>query len=179
MIKVEINEIPKSKRAKYKKELFIAESERYFHRDKNGEPYWYEFTIDSTHFYTSKVLFILAIQLIINQLELFSKDIPKISSGEDTFMQFSLPSKFNSTNTPLPNENSVEISYIDAGYFAVFRYSGRTTDKNFYKHVNTLFKELEKKSIIIKSPPIKAIYDGPFTIPLFRRNEVIFLVEWN
>ena len=45
--KVEINEIPKSKRAKYKKELFIAEiPERYFHRDENLQPYWYTFNID-------------------------------------------------------------------------------------------------------------------------------------
>ena len=40
-------------------------------------------------------------------------------------------------------------------------------------------KKLEKENILIKSPPIKAIYDGPFTIPLFRRNEAMFLVEWN
>ncbi len=105
--------------------------------------------------------------------------VTMLKVGEDTFMQFSLPSKFNSTNTPLPNENSVEISYIDAGHFAVSRYSGRTTDENFHKNANILLKELEKKSIIIKSSPIKAIYDGPFTIPLFRRNEVMFLVEWN
>ena len=102
-----------------------------------------------------------------------------LKNGEDTFMQFYLPSKFNSTNTPLPNEKSVEISYVDAGFFAVFRYSGRTTDKNHYKYANILLKELEKKRILIRSTPIKAIYDGPFTIPLFRRNEVMFLVEWN
>ena len=85
--KAELNNVLKKDIKKYEKELRISESERYFHRDRNEEPYWYEFTIDSTHFYTSKELFILAIQLIINQLELFSKDVPKISSGEDTFMQ--------------------------------------------------------------------------------------------
>ena len=102
-----------------------------------------------------------------------------INNGEETIMQFYLPSKFEMSNTPLPTDTSLEISSIDAGYFAVIRYSGRTTDKNFYKHTNFLKKELEKEKILIKSPPIKAIYDGPFTIPLFRRNEVIFLVDWN
>ena len=105
--------------------------------------------------------------------------ITLLKDREDTFMQFSLPSKFNSTNTPSPNDKSVEISYIDEGHFAVLRYSGRTTVKNFHKNANILLKELEKKNILTISPPIKAIYDGPFTIPLFRRNEVMFLVEWN
>ena len=102
-----------------------------------------------------------------------------LNEGEETVMQFYLPSKFEMSNTPLPTDKSIEISSIDAGYFAVIRYSGRTTDKNFYKHTNFLKKELEKEKILIKSPPIKAIYDGPFTIPLFRRNEAMFLVDWN
>ena len=102
-----------------------------------------------------------------------------INNGKETVMQFYLPSKFEMSNTPLPTDTSLEISSIDAGYFAVIRYSGRTTDKNFYKHTGILKKKLDKEKILIKSPPIKAIYDGPFTIPLFRRNEAMFLVEWN
>ena len=84
--KVEINEIPKSKRAKYKKELFIAESERYFHRDENLEPYWYTFNIDSVHYLKSKDLFILSNQIIIEQLEKIHEEFPKIVSEEKTFI---------------------------------------------------------------------------------------------
>ena len=67
--KVELNNIAKSNQTKFKKELWISESERYFHRDRNLEPYWYSFTIDSTHFMNSKELFILANQILIEQLE--------------------------------------------------------------------------------------------------------------
>jgi DNA-directed RNA polymerase alpha subunit len=84
--KVEINEIPKSKRAKYKKELFIAESERYFHRDENLEPYWYTFNIDSVHYLKSKDLFILSNQIIIEQLEKIHEEFPKTVSEEKTFI---------------------------------------------------------------------------------------------
>jgi DNA-directed RNA polymerase subunit L len=84
--KVEINEIPKSKRAKYKKELFIAESERYFHRDENLEPYWYAFNIDSVHYLKSKDLFILSNQIIIEQLEKIHEEFPKTVSEEKTFI---------------------------------------------------------------------------------------------
>ena len=84
--KIKLKEIPKKEEAKFKKELKISESERYFHRDVNAEPYWYTFMIDSTHFLTSKELFILAIQLIINKLEIFINELPKLSINEKTFM---------------------------------------------------------------------------------------------
>ncbi len=87
--KINVNQIQKKDRIKYEKELRISESERYFYRDQNAEPYWYTFTIDSVHYLSSKELFILAIQLIIDQFELFMKELPKLSVEENTFMNLS------------------------------------------------------------------------------------------
>lgn len=84
--KVKINDIQKSKQAKYKKELFISESERYFHRDQNTQPYWYTFFIDSVHFLKSKDLFILSNEIIIDQLEKIHDELPKITTEEDSFI---------------------------------------------------------------------------------------------
>ena len=84
--KVKINDIQKSKRAKYKKELSISESERYFHRDQFAQPYWYTFYIDSVHYLKSKDLFILANQIIIDQLEKIHEELHKIATEEDSFL---------------------------------------------------------------------------------------------
>lgn len=84
--KVKVEEIAKSNQAKFKKELFIAESERYFHRDKNLQPFWFTFNIDSVHFMKSKELFITANQLLIDNLEKLMEEFPKMVSQEKSFL---------------------------------------------------------------------------------------------
>ena len=93
-------------------------------------------------------------------------------------MQFYLPSKFNKDNVPNPSRPDVEIVNIEGGYYAVVRYSGRASDKNFIKHQEILENELKKDNISIVIPAIKATYNGPFTLPMFRRNEAMFEVNW-
>ena len=93
-------------------------------------------------------------------------------------MQFYLPAKFNSKNAPKPIKENVRIVNIEGGYYAVIRYSGRASDKNFIKHKDILLKELKKNNILTLSPPIRATYDSPFTLPMNRRNEAMFKVEY-
>jgi len=93
-------------------------------------------------------------------------------------MQFYLPSKFNKDNIPNPSRSDVEIVNIEGGYYAVIRYSGRASDKNFIKHKEILENELKKDNILIKSSAIKASYNSPFTLPMLRRNEAMFKVNW-
>ena len=93
-------------------------------------------------------------------------------------MQFYLPSKFNKDNVPNPSRPDVEIVNIEGGYYAVVRYSGRASDKNFIKHQEILENELKKDNISIVGPAIKATYNGPFTLPMLRRNEAMLEVNW-
>jgi len=93
-------------------------------------------------------------------------------------MQFYLPSKFNKDNIPNPLRPDLEIVNIEGGYYAVVRYSGRASDKNFIKHQEILENELKKDNISIVGPAIKATYNGPFTLPMLRRNEAMFEVNW-
>ena len=96
----------------------------------------------------------------------------------ELFMQFSLPSKYNKETTPIPNNSDIEIITIKEGYFAVIKYSGRSSDKNFEKHSKILKQKLLEDKISIKGFAIKAAYNSPFTLPPFRRNEAMFNVDW-
>ena len=103
--------------------------------------------------------------------------VTQIKKGDNMTMQFYLPSKFNKKNTPNPSNSAVKILNIEGGYYAVIRYSGFASDKNFIKHMNILKNQLNKDDISILSPPIKATYNGPFTLPNLRRNEAMFEID--
>ena len=105
--------------------------------------------------------------------------VTQVEKNGNMSMQFYLPSKFNIENVPNPSRNDVKIVNIEGGYYAVLTYSGRASDGNFLKHKEILEKELQKNSISIISPPIRATYDSPFTLPMNRRNEAMFKVELN
>ena len=92
-------------------------------------------------------------------------------------MQFYLPSKFNKDNAPKPSNPEIKVLNIKGGYYAVIKYSGRSSDKNFIKNKNILEKELKKDDIVILSPPIRASYNSPFTLPMLKRNEVMFRID--
>ena len=100
----------------------------------------------------------------------------EIKNGNVT-MQFYLPSKFNKDNTPKPSNSEIEILTIEGGYYAVIKYSGRSSDKNFLKNKNILEKALKQDNIVLLSPPIKASYNSPFTLPILKRNEVMYRID--
>mgnify|MGYP001276798495 CR=1 FL=1 len=100
----------------------------------------------------------------------------EIKNGSMT-MQFYLPLKFNKDNAPKPSNSDIKILNIEGGYYAVIKYSGRSSDKNFLKNKNILEKQLKQDSIKIISPPIRASYNSPFTLPMLKRNEVMYRIN--
>jgi len=104
--------------------------------------------------------------------------VTQFEESSEMIMQFYLPSKFTRKTVPAPTDPKVEIITVEEGFFAVIKYSGRLTDKNFNKHKKILKKYLIEDKIEIIGPAIKATYNGPFTLPIFRRNETMFRVDW-
>jgi len=105
--------------------------------------------------------------------------VTQVEKKGNMTMQFYLPSKFNKDNTPSPSNSEVKVLNIKGGYYAVIKYSGRASNKNFIKHKDILKDELKKNDITILSSPIKATYDKPFTLPMLRRNEAMFKIDIN
>ena len=80
--KIKLNKIKNVE--EYSKHLKISESERYYYRDINNEPYWYNFKILSNHFYDSEHLFIQSMDILLTKFELMKN---KISYIQDESME--------------------------------------------------------------------------------------------
>jgi len=104
--------------------------------------------------------------------------VTQSEESSEMVMQFYLPSKFTKKTAPVPTDPKVELITIEEGHYAVIKYSGRLTDKNFNKHKKILKENLIEDKIEIIGPAIKATYNGPFTLPILRRNEAMFHVDW-
>ena len=113
-----------------------------------------------------------------NQEIKMTAPVTQIKKNGNTYMQFYLPSKFNSKSIPNPSDANVKISKMDSGFYAVIKYSGRNSEKNFIKHRDILEKELKKNNISILSSAIKASYNSPFTLPMLRRNEAMYKIDF-
>ena len=85
-------------------------------------------------------------------------------------------SNYTIDTAPIPTNPTVELVNIKGGYFAVITYSGRLTDSNFNKHKNLLKEKITEDGIEIVGKEIKATYNSPYTLPVFRRNEVMMRI---
>ena len=105
--------------------------------------------------------------------------VTQTEKNGNMIMQFYIPAEFDESNVPDPNNSEVKVLNIKGGYYAVIIYSGRASDNNYVKHKNILEDQLKKDKISIISKPIRATYNSPFTLPMLRRNEVMFKIETN
>ena len=94
-------------------------------------------------------------------------------------MQFFLPSKFTLENAPQPTDKRVSLVVIKGGYYAVIKYSGRLTNQNYLKHYKKLENYLNNNEIDFTKPGIRATYNGPFTLPFLRRNEIMMKITFD
>ena len=114
-----------------------------------------------------------------NQEIKMTAPVTQIKKNGNMTMQFYLPVEFNKKNVPNPANPEVKVLNMKGGYFAVITYSGRASDNNFIKHKEILENRLNEDKVSILGPPIRATYNGPFTLPMLRRNEVMFEIEKN
>ena len=96
--------------------------------------------------------------------------------NEGWVLHFVMPSNYDMSQLPVPNNNSILLKKIEAHLAAVIIFSGFTTDAKIQDKTEELKVWLEKKDFKIAGPQQIARYNDPFTLPWLRRNEIIFKV---
>lgn len=93
--------------------------------------------------------------------------------GRSTVYRFVMESAYDLDSLPVPDDDSVTIAEVPGGSFAVLRYRGRITEARFLKQAELLRAALERDGIETVGEPVSAVYNGPWTPPFMRRNEVM------
>jgi len=102
--------------------------------------------------------------------------VQQTASEEGWLIAFVVPSEFDLSTVPQPDNPQVSIREVPEHLMAVLTYSGRWTERNHQQHIQQLQASLLAADIQVLSEPISAAYNSPFSLPFMRRNEVLIEV---
>lgn len=100
-----------------------------------------------------------------------------ISDTKST-MAFVLPSAYNQTNLPKPNDSSISIITSEPEYVAVIQFGGFASNETIDKHRAMLENELKNKGLSYYGDFRYLGYNPPYQL-FGRRNEVIVALNWD
>ena len=90
---------------------------------------------------------------------------------------FVMPSQYTLDSIPKPNNVDVKLREIPEKYFLVLRYSGLNTVARVQQKIDDAILWAQKKSLTIIGRPQLSRYDPPWTLPMFRRNEIMIEIS--
>ncbi len=96
-----------------------------------------------------------------------------LSNDRGTTMRFFLPSSYSPSTAPVPSDPRVALVELPATTTAALRFSGARDDESVDGRTAELLDILARSSWAPVGGASALFYDPPWTIPLFRRNEVI------
>ena len=85
-------------------------------------------------------------------------------------MAFVMPNDFDPNI--IPNDSQVEIQKVEGQKLAVIRYSGFMGSRKMKAKYSELVEILDLNNIDYNDGAVYAAYNGPYTLPFLRRNEV-------
>ena len=92
-------------------------------------------------------------------------------------VHFVMPAKYNINSIPQPNNADVKLKEVPGKLFAVNSYTGFNTMANVQGKTDELLAWLQQKNIQVLGNPQLSRYDPPWTVPLFRRNEIMIEIK--
>lgn len=92
-------------------------------------------------------------------------------------MSFVMPADFTYATTPTPNNSKVIVSEVKNYKVAAITFSWTLSDSNVEKHTKILLDWLKKTDYTVVGKPYTAAYNGPMTLPMYRKNEILVPIK--
>ena len=99
------------------------------------------------------------------------------SNGHNWRVRFVMPSAYTMEQLPRPKNPAVKVRELPGRRFAAVRFSGWPNDGKLEEQTACLKKFIAEKNLKSLSVPTYAFYNPPWTLPFFRRNEVLIEID--
>ncbi len=96
-----------------------------------------------------------------------------ITGANQWRIHFVMPSQYTLANIPKPNNSAVTLRELPRKYMVVHRYSGFNTVARVQEKTNETLAWAKQKNLQVIGAPQLSRYDPPWTLPMFRRNEIM------
>lgn len=88
-------------------------------------------------------------------------------------IQFVMPAQYTLETIPKPKNKNVTLREVPGKYHLVLKYSGFNTLSRVQKKTDETLQWAHKQSLSVVGTPQLSRYDPPWTLPMFRRNEIM------
>ena len=97
----------------------------------------------------------------------------RLESAQSWRIHFVMPRAYTLENIPQPRNDAVRLREISVKYFAVHQFSWLNTQSRVEQKTQELLLWAQQRSLQVMSAPQLARYDPPWTLPMFKRNEIM------
>ena len=101
------------------------------------------------------------------------KNTSAVQDANQWRINFVMPSQYNLSTIPRPKNSAVELKEIPSKVFVVLTYSGFNFTSKVQKKTQDALDWSHQHGYKIIGTPQLARYDPPWTLPMFRRNEIM------
>ena len=99
------------------------------------------------------------------------------NNNNEWSIAFVMPKEFTIATLPVPNNQNIKITALPKEKFAVVVFSGLVRESSYNKKANLLIEFIKKKRLTPLSSIQIARYNPPWTLPFFRRNELMVKID--
>ena len=92
-------------------------------------------------------------------------------------ISFVMPSEYSLDTLPKPNNADVKIIALEIEKYAVIVFSGLVRESSFEEKITLLKNYVEENNFIVDGNVQIARYNPPWTLPFFRRNELLLKIK--
>jgi effector-binding domain-containing protein len=104
---------------------------------------------------------------------------PVLTEGRDNYwiVSFIMPNEFTLATLPKPNNKSIKILSLPKEKYAVIVFSGLVIESSYLEKEKLLNQFIKEKKLKASGEIKIARYNPPWTLPFFRRNELMIKIN--